>query len=83
MTTENIESIKKQINEIHTIADPTICMIADQNPDKICRENFELYKDANGEFKMRLIGITLENKDSDKNSKLGTMEQVFEKLNLK
>lgn len=69
MTTENIESIKKQIQEIHRIADPTICMIADQNPDKICKENFEFYKDANGEIKVRLTGITLGNKDSDKNFK--------------
>ncbi len=60
MTTEEI---KKQMNDIHQVADPTVCMMADQNPDKMCVEKFEIYKDSDGKFKTRLTGITLEDKN--------------------
>lgn len=83
ITQKNIEEIKEQIRQIHEVSDPTVCMIVDQNPEKKCIVNYELYKNEDGKFKMRLIGISLEDKHADKDIKNGTIDQVFEKLNLK
>lgn len=67
MTQETTEDINKQISEFHRTTDQAVCVVTSQNPDKMCRKHFEFYKDKDGKIQLRLTGISLTDKNDDKN----------------